>query len=239
MIYIPAKVGKSLAFISAQLPLKFALQEGATFENYYPMGNEHIVHALQSIEQSYVYVWGQSGIGKTHLLQAVCHAQGVLGETCVYLPLAQAKELNPDMLKGLEGLSLICVDDVQAVAQQKHWEHALFHLYNRTRESGTRMIMAGCAAPAGLGLSLPDLASRLASGPVYQLQALDDKDKIIALQCRAKARGLSLSDEVGAYLLNRHPRDLGSLLNLLERLDEASLIAQRKLTLPFVRQFIS
>jgi len=112
-------------------------------------------------------------------------------------------------------------------------------LYNRVRDAGGRLVVAGEAGPAGSGFDLVDLASRLAWGPVFHLQELDDAGKRQALFRRAAARGVEMPDEVANYLISRCPRDMGSLFRLLDRLDEASLSAQRRLTIPFVRALIS
>ena len=86
---------------------------------------------------------------------------------------------------------------------------------------------------------MPDLASRLDWGRVVGLLPLDDADKLRALQLRAQLRGLSLSDDVGRYLLQHLARDMRSLCHALERLDRASLVAQRRLTLPFIKQVLA
>jgi DnaA family protein len=127
------------------------------------------------------------------------------------------------------------VDDVQAIAGHLDWERALFALYERLRAHGGVLLVAARVGPAALGLALPDLATRLAAGLVYQLQALREDEKIAALRLRAGLRGFELSDEVARYLLARHPRDLHSLFALLDRLDSATLAAQRRLTIPFLR----
>jgi DnaA family protein len=146
--------------------------------------------------------------------------------------------MSPQMLEGMEQMALLALDDVERLAGNREWEQALFHLYNRMRDAGHRMIVAGNAAPAALGITLPDLLSRLGWGPVYQLQTLNDSEKAAALRMRARQRGMDLSGEVADYLLHHASRDMHDLFALLERLDEGSLAAQRKLTIPFVRTFI-
>lgn len=172
---------------------------------------------------------------KTHLLQAACHLAGAQGQTVAYVPLAQAGEFPPAMLEGLEQLALVCIDDIQSIAAQPAWETALFHLYNRLRDKGARCMIAGNAAPGNLALKLPDLASRLAWGLVLRLTALDDEGLLAALRLRARNRGLDMPEDVAQFLLRRHSRDMPALFALLERLDHASLAAQRRLTIPFVR----
>ena len=143
------------------------------------------------------------------------------------------------MLEGLEQMNVIVVDNIDAIAGDKQWETALFHLYNRVRDKGQGALFVTATQPlASIELSLPDLQSRLAWGLVYQLHALTDDEKLVALQQRADSRGFELPDEVGRYLLRHLSRDMVMLFGLLDRLDQLSLAEQRRLTIPFVKQII-
>lgn len=221
-----------------QLPLRIGLRDSATFGNFYAGPNAAALHALELGLEPFLYLWGGDGSGRSHLLQAACHAVSEAGGLCAYLPLAECAAMLPELLEGMEEMSLLCLDDIEYVAGNRGWELALFHLYNRMRDGGRRMVVAGNAAPAALGIELPDLVSRLGWGPVFQLQPLSDEQKSAALRLRARQRGMELSVEVADYLLNHASRDMHDLYALLERLDEGSLAAQRKLTIPFVRGFI-
>jgi DnaA family protein len=219
----------------SQLPLRLALRDSATFDNFVPGENGAALLALQDGGESFVYLWGGAGSGKSHLLQALCQWAG---PTAAYVDLNEVIGMDPAVLEGLEAMNPLCIDAVQAVAGKPEWERALFHLYNRVRDGGARLVVAGGAAPGQLGITLPDLVSRLAWGPVFQLQPLDDEGKREALRRRARARGMDLSEEVAAYLLRRSPRDMHSLFALLDRLDRESLVAKRRLTIPFVRELL-
>ncbi|MGE0372438.1 MAG: DnaA regulatory inactivator Hda [Gammaproteobacteria bacterium] len=224
--------------MSAQLPLQIRFRDGSTFADFVPGRNAEAAHCLQGgiAAGQCVYLWGGAGTGKTHLLQAVCRDGAGRGESSVYLPLRQRAELAPALLEGLEALSLVCIDDIDAIAGDAAWEAALFHLFNRVRAGGGRIAITGAASPRALGLGLPDLATRLAWGLVFQLHPLLDEEKARALQARARARGMDMPEAVARYLLQRHARDMAALFALLERLDRASLAAQRRLTVPFVRE---
>jgi len=221
-----------------QIPLRIGLRDGATFANFFPGDNAMACHALQHAGEPFVYLWGPEGSGKSHLLQAACHAVTEVGGTAIYLALGEEQGMSPQMLEGMEQMSLVCLDNMEAVAGDEEWEQSLFHLYNRLRDSGSRLIAAGNASPTVLGIKLPDLLSRLGWGPVFQLQPLSDDGKSQALQQRAANRGMQMPPEVATYLMNRAPRDMHALFALLDRLDEVSLAAQRKLTIPFVREII-
>jgi len=144
----------------------------------------------------------------------------------------------PAMLDGLENMSLIALDDIQKVIGDESWELALFNLYNRVRETCVNMIVSSIEPLASLDIKLADLKSRLSWGPTYKLVSLNDEEKLHALQQRAKNRGLDLADDVVLYLLKRSPRDMTSLFALFEKLDNASMVEKRKLTIPFIKDYI-
>ncbi len=223
--------------MSTQLSLGIALRDNATFANYYTGDNAALLHSLQAcvqgVGEQFLYVYGPSGVGRSHLLQACCHATTEL--SALYLPLKTHAELSPEMLEGLEQLHLICLDDVDAIVGMPEWEEALFHFYNRAREQGTRLIVSAECPPQPLKIHLADLHSRLACGLALHIHELSDVQKVAALQLRAHQRGLELSDEVGYFLLNHCPRDMSTLFEVLERLDKASLEAKRKLSIPFIK----
>lgn len=225
-----------------QLPLSLGLRDEASFTNYLAGPNNEALQTVQALvrgEHRFLYLWGAAGSGKTHLLHAACQSCSASGGRCAYLPLNEWRTLSTEVLEGLDQLALVCVDDVHAIAGRAEWETALFHFYNRLRESGAMLLAAGTAAPAAIGLALPDLSSRLSWGLVLQLLALNDEEKIAALQLRAHNRGMELPTEVGSYLLRHWPRDMPHLFDLLQRLDTHSLTQQRKLTIPLVRELIT
>lgn len=225
-----------------QLPLSLRLRDEATFANFYPGSNLEILRSLEQIAagsgERMVYLCGARGQGRSHLLQAACQTASQHQLTSVYLPLGNLLNFTPEALSGLESLSLVCIDDLHIIAGQLIWEEALFHLYNRINDSGKRLIIAANDLPKQIGLQLPDLTSRLAWGITYQLHALSDEEKLAALTMRADHRGMTLPEETARYILTHCPRHMGTLLAALDALDNASLAAQRRLTIPFVKEIL-
>lgn len=226
-----------------QLSLSMRLRDDATFANYYPGANAstlgYVEHACETENQwldSVLYLWGSAGVGRSHLLQAACLRVEERGGRALYLPLAELAHHGPQLLDNVEFCDLVCLDDIQAVLGQPHWEEALFHAFNRLRDAGKQLLIAAHAPPRELSIKLPDLQSRLSIALVFQLHELSDDDKLRALQLRASRRGLRLSDEVGRFILARSVRSTTVLFDTLEQLDHASLQAQRKLTIPFLKE---
>ncbi len=228
--------------MSRQLPLGLQLRASARFSNFVAGPNAETIAQLRQTAvgrgEAFFFCWGAPGSGKTHLLQACCQEAASMGLSVAYVSLRDSAALSPALFDGWEEFALACVDDVDAIAGDLRWEEALFHLYNRIRDGQRCLIVSAEAAPQQLHIALPDLVSRLGWGVVYQLRALDDDQRVEALQLRARQKGCEMPDETANYLLRRLPRDMPALFDLLDRLDEAALAAQRRLTVPFVKSVL-
>ena len=126
-------------------------------------------------------------------------------------------------------------DDVDAITGKREWERALFVVLRDMQERGARLVMSAEVPPALIHWSLPDLGSRCAASAVFQLRVLEEEEQREALKLRARVRGFELPDDTARWLQRRFPRDMHTLYELLDTLDEASLVAQRRLTVPFIR----
>lgn len=229
---------------SAQLTLPLYLPDDENFASFYPGENQVLLAALQSALQqeqgSYIYFWSCAGGGRSHLLHACCAELSQRHHAVGYIPLDKRQQFSPEMLEGMEQLALVCIDNIECIAGDSVWEMAIFNLYNRIKENGlSHLFISGDSPPRQLNLCLPDLASRLDWGQIYKLQTLSDEDKLLALQHRAKLRGFELPEEVGRFLLKRLQRKTPTLFKILDKLDQESIKAKRKLTIPFVKQILA
>ncbi len=228
-----------------QLSLGVSLQDDATFDNFLLTDTNRLaVTALRAFSrgegENNLVLWGAQGAGLTHLAKACCQAAAChTGARVRFLPLSLLAEKAPDgVLADTGRADMVCLDDLGLIGGKPEWEEALFHLFNRLKDGGRRLLLTCHASPASLPLQLADLKSRVLGGVVYHLQALADEDKARALQMRALARGMELSDEVVRYILSRAPRNTHQLFAMLNQLDDASLQQQRRLTIPFVKQIL-
>ena len=229
--------------MARQLPLPLAFNPEHDFEEYYPGGNaeamEHLRRAALGRGEPFIYLWGTAGLGKTHLLHACCREAYRAGLAVSFVPLRTLQEYGCEVLDGLEGQDLVCLDDLEAVAGNGSWEQALFKVFNLSRDAGHGFIISAQSPPGEVPVALPDLKTRFAWGLTLLLRELSDADKIAALTLRARLLGLDLTPMVGRFLLNNCRRDLSGLMGLLEQLDRATLAAKRKLSIPFLKTFLA
>jgi DnaA family protein len=222
-----------------QLPLALEPGELFTFDSFIAGDNAVAAGLAKQTAlgkgENQLYFWGESGLGKSHLLQASCNLAAKNQQTVCYLTQAEIANQSVDIFDGLEQLQLICLDEIETWLLSAAWETALFDLINRVRENNNRLIMACTYPPDKAFVNLPDLHSRLSWGPVFQLQNLTDKEKYQALRFRARQSGLELPENVADYLMRRYPRDMFGLFERLETLDKVSMAMQRRLTIPLVK----
>ncbi|WP_179954358.1 DnaA regulatory inactivator Hda [Pseudoalteromonas ruthenica] len=225
----------------SQLALPVTLPDDETYASYF--GGEdslevnHLKAAFEHLTQQfqYTYLCGLGDSGKSHLLYATCiHAQEQ-GLSSMLLSLSEVQQFGAQVLEGLDTLDVVCIDDLHLVAGDEVWEKALFNFFNRFNEPGKLLLISADLLPDMLNITLPDLESRLKWGTTLQIRSMSDDDKAQALTNRAKMRGLELSDDCARFLLTRLSRDMRALLDVLDTLDHASMAAQRKLTIPFIK----
>ena len=228
-----------------QLSLGVSLKDDATFNNFYVhcSTNRQVVDVLYQIatvkELHPHVIWGATGSGLTHLLQAVCHVAFQHQISAQYIPMRDVIGFSADdICDGLEGIPLVCLDGIDLICGHRSWESALFHLFNKLKDNGHGLIMASHTNPASTPILLADLKSRILGSTVYHVESLTDEAKCKALVMRAQARGMDMPQDVAEYILSRAARDTNHLFYILNRLDDASLREQRKLTIPFVKRFI-
>lgn len=210
-----------------QLILDLRPDSPPDFSNYLPGPNVEALAALHAHVpgaacEPLLYLWGEAGVGKSHLLHAWAGAAGAA--------LLPARETLPE-----PPIPALAVDDVEALDADN--QIRLFGLINSAREQGGLLLVSGTLPPAQLALR-PDLATRLAQGLVFRLLPLSDADKAAALVIRAEGRGLRLPDEVTRYLLTHTRRDLPRLLATVDALDTFSLSRKRPVSVPLLKEML-
>lgn len=228
-----------MANASPQLPLALRYPPDQRFDTWVA-ADPAVPAQLQAVaaapRRAGVYLAGAMGTGKTHLLLATCAEAEAGGHAAAYVPLASASGRLRDALEALHERAVVALDGLEVVAGCGEDELALFDFHNRMHDAGRTVLYAADAWPDALPLVVPDLRSRLQQCTRLALHPLDDDGRRALLRLRADRRGLQVDDAAVEWLLRRTDRDLASLTALFERLDRASLVEQRRITVPFLKQ---
>lgn len=221
----------------SQFVLDLSPAPDPTLDNFVTGGNAELLQTLTALlagaaAERFVYLWGDPGSGKSHLLRAFVSAARDRSIEAAYVPCSAETRFDPE----LSQKGALALDDVDRLAPGP--QEALFHLYNRMREEGAILVASGKRTPVALNLR-PDLMTRLAWGLVFEVRPLRDEEKLQALCSRARERGFELPVEVAEYLLRHVQLDMPSLLAFLEALDRHSLAAKRPVSLALLREILA
>ena len=221
---------------SGQIPLLMRQEDLATWDNWLHRKETLTLESLlteSNTPGNGAYIWGTSGMGKSHILQACCDLQG---EEARYFPLRDFVVYPPEqVLAGAESSRVIAIDDVDAMDGHLHWQEALFGFFNLCHELGSRLLVTASKGPQGLVGVLPDLRSRLSSLPVFQIPRFDEGQVAQLLTLRGNLAGLQLSEEVVRYCAVRLRRNPRLVVSFIDELDKLSLAQRRAVTVPFIR----
>jgi DnaA family protein len=174
-----------------------------------------------------IYLWGASGCGKSHLLQATHAALQARSQSAGWLSASASSAPEFD-----ERWTAVLMDDVHAFDASQ--QQMAFNWFVNAQTRQIAVIATGSLPPADLKLR-DDLRTRLGWGHVFALQVLGEPQRRQVLRDSAQARGIVLSDEVMDFMLTRFSRDLGSLMELLNLMDGYALQTQRAITIPLIK----
>ena len=211
-----------------QLLLNLLNKAPPSFANFVSTGNEELLHHLSNIS-SHLYLWGDAGCGRTHLLRATAAHRRAQGHQAVYIT-ASAPVLHTDASD-----ILYAIDDVEKLSTEAQTQ--LFNDFNHSREQRITLLLSGSAPPLSLKLR-EDLRTRIGQCLLYQVQPLNDLTRDNILHTLAERHHLHLPPEVAHYILTHASRDIRELAGLIAALDQLSLTTQRPITIPLVRELI-
>ena len=202
----------------------------------------HILNTIKDVEEDdhasrrICVITGASGYGKSHLLLATCEQASLQGLSHQYLDMSQIIDMPTELLIGFINKDVVCIDNLQVIDEMEDWQRAVFDTINQfTETNGRLLLVATSQSIQSMDYKLPDLKTRLMWGTNFTLHALSDYEKHHALEKHLQALGISFTDDVITFLINRTSRSMHELINTLDTLDKASLEKKRKITIPFVK----
>lgn len=194
--------------------------------------NGELLHVLRQGDVPFLYVWGEAGSGKCYLRRAWALAMQGRG-----LRVASVDARCESLLPGAAEADCIAVGHAEVLDADS--QILLFDAFNRIRHSGHgALLVTGATAPAELSGLREDLRTRLSFGLSYRIRPLGDTEKLTALAEAARQRQLHIGSDLFVWLMRYWRRDIGSLLALVECLDDYSVAGKYPLTLPVLKQFL-
>ena len=214
-----------------QLIFDFAAHDYPSFDKFLGTENAELVYVLQHKHGQFIYVWGEEGAGKSHLLQAWVAQALEAGKNAVYVD-AAAEPLTDSALDA----DYLAIDQVEKLGNEE--QALLFSIFNRFRNSGKGFLLLGSESTPQQLVIREDLRTRMAYCLVYEVKSLTDREKIDALVSMAAARQVTIDPEIFEYLLNHWRRDMDSLMDMLDTLDNYAVPMGKRITLPLLRQLL-
>ena len=218
-----------------QIPLDVSLSEYMTFETFYLGPNKSVVDSLRDEKNQLIWLAGLEGFGKTHLLHAFLNSHEHENKKVLYLPMSESQDFTPDILDNLAQYDLVAIDDIENIIGDMTWEEQLLKFYEDSYSTSNKILITANDTPKGLDFLLPDLSSRFNLALIERLRPMNEDEMIKAILIHSKARGFDLPEDSAKYLINRVPRDVSVLIDMIKLLDYESLSMQRKLTIPFIK----
>ena len=203
------------------------------FDNFVVGRNgEAVSHLLAARPGQSVYLWGEHGSGKTHLLRAASRNNGLFVDA--------ASDALPDPGEAITAGVTIAVDGVDHLSDTQ--AAALFGLFNEWKirqntPEAFSLLTSGPCAPRQLQIR-EDLRTRLGWDLVYRLETLTDDERRDALLQRAADKGIRLGTDVTNWMFNYYARDMSALSSLLDALDRYSLAEKRAITVPLLKSYL-
>jgi DnaA family protein len=228
---------------AAQIALPLSFDRQFSFDNYFSQQGELIIANLKALitakGESMIGLWGKSDSGKTHLINACAHFSRQRGTSFQLYDGSELAQCDADSFENLATCQVLAVDNLDVLCGIQKWEEKFYQIINSSKNEGSKLIFTLSENPSYLDCRLADFQSRLSWGLLLQLQLTGDTDIGDVIKLRAGLLGIELSKEVIAYLLVHYSRQLSTQIEILRVLDRASLSAQKKITIPLIKQTLA
>ena len=220
-----------------QLTFPWSKSNKSSFDNFFfdPINNE-IKNLLK--QESDLFIYGINQSGKSYLLQSVCNFYSKLGRSALYIPVLDVKKYGKEFIDSIENFDVICIDDIESIANEREWELAIFNLINNCLISECRLIFSSCKNPSSIEFSMEDLSSRIKKIDHIELFPVNDNKLYDAIKFIADSRSISLGEREINYLITYCERNMSDLLKKIDDLDKLSMQLKRRITVPLIKEII-
>ncbi|MGD0596019.1 MAG: chromosomal replication initiator protein DnaA [Sedimentisphaerales bacterium] len=226
-----------------------ALHPDYTFENFVVGPCNRLAHASciavsQSPGDTYnpLFIYGNSGLGKTHLLQAVCHEVKRKSPSVVIQLLSCEEFVNrfiqaiekgdlPGFQSRFRTVDTLIIDDVQFLREREQSQEEFFHTFNALYSNGKQIILSADSPPGEIPSLEERLISRFNWGLVTRIDPPSYETRIAIVQKKAHLRGLDVSEDVAGYVARKVHANIRELEGALTTIYAVSMTTGEAITL--------
>ncbi|MBM4242310.1 MAG: chromosomal replication initiator protein DnaA [Deltaproteobacteria bacterium] len=227
-----------------------------TFENFVVGPSNQLAHAAAraiannpGAVYNPVFIYGTTGVGKTHLVNAIGHAVFEKNPSAKIVYLSSEAFVNElitclrhqrmdEFKKRFRSVDVLIVDDVQFLAGRERTQEEFFHTFNTLHEARKQLVLTSDKFPK----DIPDLEERLRNrfewGLTVDIQAPDTETRLAIIQQKAEAEGLTLSSDVAAYIADEVVNNVRELEGALTRLGAHASLSHSQISLEFAKDIL-
>ena len=221
--------------------------EGNTFETFVVGGSNKFAHAAAlavaaNPGKAYnpLFIYGNSGLGKTHLLSAIYHELGSLYPH-VNIIYTTGEEFTNEVIRSIQFKSMVelhqkyrsadvlLMDDVQFIAGKEATQEEFFHTFNALTQSGRQIVLSSDKPPKDM-ITLEDrLRSRFDAGLIADIQPPDLETRIAIVKRKAIATNFEISDDIVDFIARKLKSNIRQLEGAVNRIE--AMVTMRGMTL--------
>ena len=234
------------------------LNSNYKFENYYAGESNMLARTAGiSIAQAPgktafnpLFIHGESGVGKTHLMQAIGHKIKELNPQARVLYISshlfQLQFVNatrsntvPDFINFYQSLDVLMIDDIQDMADKTQTQNTFFHIFNHLHQNNKQLILSSDRPPVSLGGILPRLISRFKWGLSAEVERPDYDLRYNILKNKIKRDGLPITDDVAEFVAKNVSENVRDLEGVLASLMFRATTLKKEITLDLASKVLS
>ncbi len=238
------------------LPAGFGprLHPDYTFDNFVVGPSNRLAHATcvavsQSLGNTYnpLFLYGNSGLGKTHLLHAVCTQARELRPNLM-IELLSCEDFINRFIRAIEAgnlagfqsqfrtVDMLVIDDIQFLREREHSQEEFFHTFNALYNLGKQIILSADRPPAEIQSVEERLVSRFNWGLVTGIDPPGFETRVAIVQKKAHLRGLEITDEVAEYVARHVQANIRELEGALTTIYALATTEQEEVSLAIAKK---
>ncbi len=231
--------------------------DGYTFDNFIVGKSNQFAHAAalavaQQPGRLYnpLMIYGNSGLGKTHLLLAIGQYLEEHSQKKPDIKYLKGDEFTVQMIESIRNgttdefrhkyrnVDLLLVDDIQFIAGKESTQEEFFHTFNSIYEAGHQIVITSDRPPVEMTTLDDRLRTRFEGGLIADVQPPDLETRIAITRNKATLLGMVLSDEIVFYIAERLVSNIRQIEGVVKRLTAYSNVLKDEITIEHVDRAI-